>query len=143
MWKDYVEEQFDNIAYRVKKEIDSGEEAMEQYEPSVSVPEEMPIRAFNTSLLPLLRSDSSVDIRDAFLDTMDQVMISVSDYIIAYGIQLHKLVLPLKSATFINEGNNTIVLEEQYGVNEYLHKCIVEWMLCQGRLCDSTGPEVS
>ncbi|CEG76198.1 hypothetical protein RMATCC62417_11128 [Rhizopus microsporus] len=31
MWKDYVEEQFDNIAYRVKKEIDSGEEAMEQY----------------------------------------------------------------------------------------------------------------
>ena len=93
MWKDYVEEQFDNIAYRVTKEIDSGEEAMEQYEPSVSVPEEMPISSFSTSLLPLLRSDLSVDIRDAFLCTIDQAMVSVSDYIIAYGIQLYKLVL--------------------------------------------------
>ena len=52
-----MEEQFDNIAYRVKKENDSGEEAMEQYEPSVSVPEKMPISSFSTSLLPLLRSD--------------------------------------------------------------------------------------
>ncbi|CEG80342.1 hypothetical protein RMATCC62417_14696 [Rhizopus microsporus] len=117
MWKDYVEEQFDNIAYKVKKEIDSGEEAMEQYEPNVSIPEEMPIKSFSTSLFPLLRLDLSVDIRDAFLDTIDQAMVSVSNYIIAYGIQLYKLVLFLKSATFINEGNNTIALEEQYGVN--------------------------
>ncbi|CAO3684226.1 unnamed protein product [Rhizopus microsporus] len=95
--KDYVEEQFDNIAYRVTKEIDSGEEAMEQYEPSVSVPEEMPISSFSTSLLPLLRSDLSVDIRDAFLCTIDQAMVS--------------------SATLINEGNNTVVLEEQNDVN--------------------------
>ncbi|CEG83896.1 hypothetical protein RMATCC62417_17762 [Rhizopus microsporus] len=85
MWKDYAEEQFDNIAYRVKKEIDSGEVAMEQYELSVSVLEEMPIRSFSTSLLPPLRSDLSVDIRDT-LDTIDQAMISVSDYIIVYGI---------------------------------------------------------
>ncbi|CEG76197.1 hypothetical protein RMATCC62417_11127 [Rhizopus microsporus] len=77
----------------------------------------MPIRSFSTSLLPLLRSDLSVDIRDAFLNTIDQAMVSVSDYIIAYGIQLYKLVLLLESATFINEGNNTIALEEQYGVN--------------------------
>ncbi|KAG1170597.1 hypothetical protein G6F70_007578 [Rhizopus microsporus] len=97
MWKDYVEEQFDNIAHRVKKEIDSGEEAMEQYEPSVSVPEEIPISPFSTSLLPLLQSDLSVDIRDAFLYAIDQAMVS--------------------SATFINEGNNTVVLEEQNGVN--------------------------
>ena len=93
MWKDYVEEQFDNIAHRVKKEIDSGEEAMEQYEPSVSVPEEIPISPFSTSLLPLLQSDLSVDIRDAFLYAIDQAMVSVSDYIIAYDIQLYKLVL--------------------------------------------------
>ncbi|KAG1457883.1 hypothetical protein G6F57_014806 [Rhizopus arrhizus] len=70
---------------------------MEQYEPSVSVPEEMPISSFSTSLLPLLRSDLSVDIRDAFLCTIDQAMVS--------------------SATFINEGNNTVVLEEQNDVN--------------------------
>ena len=88
-----MEEQFDNIAYRVTKEIDSGEEAMEQYEPSVSVPEKMPISSFSTSLLPLLRSDLSVDIRDVFLYTIDQVMVSVSDYIIAYGIHLYRLVL--------------------------------------------------
>jgi hypothetical protein len=54
MWKDYMEEQFGNIADRVKKENDSGEEAMEQYEPSVSALEEMPIRSFSMSLLPLL-----------------------------------------------------------------------------------------
>ncbi|CEJ05260.1 hypothetical protein RMCBS344292_19205 [Rhizopus microsporus] len=101
--KDYVEEQFDNIAYRVTKEIDSGEEAMEQYEPSVSVPEKMPISSFSTSLLSLLRSDLSVDIRDAFLYTIDQVMVSAC--------------VALKSATFINEGNNTVVLEEQNDVN--------------------------
>ena len=88
-----MEEQFDNIAYRVTKEIDSGEEAMEQYEPSVSVPEEMLISSFSTSLLSLLRLDLSVDIRDAFLYTIDQVMVSVSDYIIAYGIHLYRLVL--------------------------------------------------
>ncbi|KAG1178872.1 hypothetical protein G6F70_000183 [Rhizopus microsporus] len=58
----------------------------------------MPIRSFSTSLIPFLRSDLSVDIRDAFLDTIYQVMISVSDYIIAYG-------------------NNTVELEEQNGVN--------------------------
>ncbi|ORE08303.1 hypothetical protein BCV72DRAFT_334526 [Rhizopus microsporus var. microsporus] len=94
MWKDYVEEYFDNVAYTVKKESDSREEAMEQYGPN-----------------------SFVGIRDAFLDTIDQIMVSVSDYIIAYGIQLHKPVLLLKGAIFINEGNNTIVLEEEYGVN--------------------------
>ncbi|ORE03240.1 hypothetical protein BCV72DRAFT_315910 [Rhizopus microsporus var. microsporus] len=86
MWKNYAEEQFDNITYRVKKE--SGKETMEQYEPSVSVPEEVPIRPFSTSLLPLLRSDLSVDIRDAFLDTINQAMASVSDYIIANDIQI-------------------------------------------------------
>ncbi|CAO3684672.1 unnamed protein product [Rhizopus microsporus] len=87
----------------VTKEIDSGEEAMEQYEPSVSVPEEMLISSFSTSLLSLLRLDLSVDIRDAFLYTIDQVMVSAC--------------VALKSATFINEGNNTVVLEEQNDVN--------------------------
>ncbi|KAL4210898.1 hypothetical protein AB4K20DRAFT_1968871 [Rhizopus microsporus] len=77
--------------------MEYGEEAMEQYEPSVSVPEEIPISPFSTSLLPLLQSDLSVDIRDAFLYAIDQAMVS--------------------SATFINEGNNTVVLEEQNGVN--------------------------
>lgn len=117
MWKDYVGEQVDNIVYRVKKDIDSGEEVMEQYEPSVNVPEEMPIRSFSTSLLPFLRSDLSVDIRYAFPDPIDQVLVSESNYIVAYGIQLYKLVLLLKSTAFIDEGNNIIVLKEQYGVN--------------------------
>ncbi|KAG1460496.1 hypothetical protein G6F56_005936 [Rhizopus delemar] len=78
--------------------------------------EETESRTFSCSLTPLFRSDLTPNIQNEFLDNIRSAMISVTNYIYEYGIQMFKLVLLFKNATFAATENGTITLEQKNDV---------------------------
>ena len=77
--------------------------------------DEREIRTVSYPIESLLRSDLAEDIRRAFLDTLEINLQNTSDYIIAYSIQILKIISLFKNSTFAKRADSTIGLTPGVG----------------------------
>ena len=128
-WKEFVDQNFDSIAQKIQSNLKgkgkdpevqhteiTSSEAHTEDDPIPLTNEETELRTFSCSLTPLFRSDLAPDIQNEFLDNIRSAMISATDYIYEYGIQMFKSVLLFKNATFAATEDVTITLEQKNGV---------------------------
>ncbi|CEI92688.1 hypothetical protein RMCBS344292_06941 [Rhizopus microsporus] len=139
-WKGFVEAEFFNVAQRIRKEeAKSREETTEEAEDiSAQEQEEQQIRTFSASLLPLLRSDLPADIQDTFLKTIEEAVVSASDYIASYSAQVYKLVLLLKKSSFFKLDYDEIILQHKVGVS--IQDIVPESFCCQNDITHFSPP---
>lgn len=55
------------------------------------------MRTCSASLASLIRKDLPEDIRTAFLDTIERNLISATDYVVEYSMQVRRLLLLLRT----------------------------------------------
>jgi hypothetical protein len=80
-------------------------------------------------LLPILRSDLPADIQVTFLKTIEEAVVSASNYIVSYSVQVYKLVLLLKKSSFFKLDNGEIILQDKVGVS--IQDIVPESFCCQ------------
>ncbi|CEG69796.1 hypothetical protein RMATCC62417_05804 [Rhizopus microsporus] len=136
-WKDFVEAELFNVAQRIRKEVESREGTTEEEDISAQEQEQQ-IRTFDASLLPLLRSDLPSDIQDTFLKTIEEAVVSASDYIASYSVQVYKLVLLLKKSSFFKLDDDEIILQHKIGVS--IQDIVPESFCCQSDINHFSPP---
>ncbi|KAI9485890.1 MAG: hypothetical protein EXX96DRAFT_546921 [Benjaminiella poitrasii] len=78
-------------------------------------------RACTASMASIIRQDILLDISQMFINTLEKTLVSTTDYITAYGIQLFKFFTLLKEYTFdIADDNITLLQSKGFRVNDIL-----------------------
>ncbi|KAI9474133.1 MAG: hypothetical protein EXX96DRAFT_580712 [Benjaminiella poitrasii] len=78
-------------------------------------------RACAASMASIIRQDIPLDILQMFINTLEKTLVSTTDYITAYGIQLFKFFTLLKEYTFdIADDNITLIQSKGFRVNGIL-----------------------
>ncbi|ORE06893.1 hypothetical protein BCV72DRAFT_195736, partial [Rhizopus microsporus var. microsporus] len=72
------------------------------------------------------------------LKTIEEAVVSASDYIVSYSVQVYKLVLLLKKSRFFKLDNDEIILQHKVGVS--IQDIVPESFCCQSDITHFSPP---
>ncbi|CEG82560.1 hypothetical protein RMATCC62417_16616 [Rhizopus microsporus] len=114
LWTDFVEAKYDELTEVVRPRSESLASTISMAKPS----EETELtRICSASLASLIKKDLPEDIRTAFLDTIERTLISATDYVVEYSMQVRWLLLLLRTVKFVVTRNGDVGLQETAGRN--------------------------
>ncbi|CEG81973.1 hypothetical protein RMATCC62417_16107 [Rhizopus microsporus] len=114
LWTDFVGAKYDEFTEVVRSRSESLASTVSIAKPS----EETELtRACSASLASLIRKDLPEDIRTAFLDAIERTLISATDYVVEYSMQVRRLLLLLRTMKFVVTRNGDMGLQEAAGRN--------------------------
>ncbi|GAA5809565.1 hypothetical protein MFLAVUS_002975 [Mucor flavus] len=126
-WIEFVNDNFDNFALNLRHDLkEKGKEKLASVDiadqtdvisssKAVTSSEEPPLKCFSCSLTPLLRPDLPPGIKQGFIDCIRNTLISSTDYIYEFSLQMLKSVLVFKKSTFDMDENNNVTLKPKNG----------------------------
>ncbi|CEG72523.1 hypothetical protein RMATCC62417_08071 [Rhizopus microsporus] len=94
LWIDFIEAKYDELTEVVRLRSESLASTVSMAKPSE---ETELMRTCSASLASLIRKDLPEDIRTAFLDTIERNLISATNYVVEYSMQIRRLLLLLRT----------------------------------------------